>query len=258
MAEVVEELRRVGAGLGMVLMGLAVALVNGLALLAVVIALMDPVAGPPPMVEAAMTGGAGVVHSVTSTAMATRAPDPSAMVAAMARAHPIPFTILLGLGVLANVLSLAGKVYCLSIPSAAGASQFIMMAVACGGIGLALSIAGQVPDTGELAGDFLRTSPLFTMAGFLFYLRFLRRLAAYLGSAPLLVRAIRVQNLTIALMVTVLVTIIGGELGLSGTVTAIVLIGLVIGSLVVFFLYVRLIRSLQRTTNAAVETAMVD
>ena len=228
MVESVDELRRVGAGLRMVLMGLGVVVVN--AITAVVFAFLFAEPGK----------------------------EPTAIVEAMARDHTAAYTVLIGLEVLANVLAITGKVYCLSIPAAAGASQFILMAVACGGIGLALRVVGQVPEIDRSVLEFAQMGPVFTMVGFLFFLRFLRRLAVYLGSAPLLSKAIRVQSLTVALMVAVLVTLIGSGLGLATSATVIIMMGLLVAALFVFALYATLVRGLRRTVEAAAESAESD
>lgn len=224
MGVVVEDLRRVSAGLRMVLMGLALVVVNLVAAVAVVLAFGEP------------------------------GQDPAAMVAALSRNHTVAFTVLIALNLLSNVLAITGKVFCLSVPTAAGASQFILMAVACSGIGLGLWIVGQVPDLDASAVEFAQTSPLFTMVGFLFFLRFLRRLAAYLGSARLLAKATQVQIATVALIVTYLVAALGSAALLLHAAMVVVALVLAIGAMVVFVLYAILIRDLRRTTEIVAET----
>jgi hypothetical protein len=223
MGSVFEELRRVGTGLRLVFLGLIVVVINAIAAVGVAVAFLQP------------------------------GKDPASMVASLFRDHPTAVMALLGLGVLSNVLAIAGKVYCLSIPAATGATPIILMAVSCSVIGLALNVIGQMPDLGASAAEFTGTSPVFTIAGYLFFVRFLRRLAAYLGSTRLLTRAKQVQFASIALMVTYLIAAIGHSAGVLGIATIAVGLILALGGIALFGWYALLIFDLRKTTEAAAD-----
>jgi hypothetical protein len=224
MDSVVEDLRRVGAGLRLVFLGLIAMAVSAMAWVTVVLTLGERIA------------------------------DPAAILIGLNRDHPAAMTVLLALGVLANVLGIAGKVYCLSVPSAARATRLIVPALVCSGMGLTLWIAGQVAGQGEAAAELTLMGGIFRSVGYVIFVAFLRRLAAYLGSARLLNQARRVLAGTLATFLLLLTASLGTA---AGAVLPAILAAFVgaLGVLVLFGLYTLLVHELRRLTEAAVEYA---
>jgi len=225
MGSVAEDLRRVAAGLRLVFLGLMVVVINAIAVIGVTIAFRRP------------------------------DKDLAAMFAAIHRDYPTTVMLLIGLGVLSNVLAITGKVYCISVPVAVGASPLIVMAAACSGIGLALNVVGQAGEFGPSAGEISGVSPVFTIAGYFFFLRFLRRLAHYLGSARLVSRAKLVQMASLGLLFVSLAAAISRAAGVINATTGVGLFILAIGGLVLFGLYTLLLHDLRRTVESAASSA---
>jgi hypothetical protein len=225
MSKVGDDLHRVGAGLRLVLLGLAAATVAGLA--RVLLALAEP--------------GKDLLEQI----------------AVMEQDHPATVTVLTALTVLSVVLGIAGKALCLAVPAAAEATAMILLALAGSTIGLALHVAGALSGQGDVARDLQITSGLSTLLGYLFFLRFLSRLAAYLGSRPLAARAGTVQLGTMALVLVLLLLGASLEAG-AGDGLKIVGLFLMVGVVVIFVKYIRVVLDLWRETEAAAEVAVDD
>jgi hypothetical protein len=225
MSKVGEDLHRVGAGLRLVLLGLAAATVAGVARLLLVLA--EP------------------------------GKDMLEQLALMEQDHPMTVTILTAITVLSVVLGITGKAFCLAVPAKAEATAMILLALAGSTIGLALHVAGALSVQGEGARDLQITSALATLLGYLFFLRFLGRLAAYLGSPPLAARASYVQLGTLALGLVLLLIGASIEAG-AGDALKLVALFLMIGFIVIFVKYVRIVLDLWRVTEAAAEVAVDD
>jgi len=225
MESAAEELRRVGAGLRLVSLGLATLAVNAVAALVVALTLVKPEPNP----------------------------DLAAMLARLNREHPAAMTVLLGLGVLAHVLGIAGKVFCLSIPAASGAVPFIRTAVACTAIGLSLSFAGQAGGADASSAVLVQIGSIFTTVGLVFFLRFLSRLAAYLGSARLLAKTQRVQAGLLVLFLLFFGTMLAQSAVGIGPAIVVVALVLVLGVVILYGMYTRLVVDIRRTTEAAVD-----
>jgi hypothetical protein len=142
------------------------------------------------------------------------------------RDHPEVMLVLLGLNVLAIVLGIAGKAFCLGVPPAAGATAFIVMTLACDVILLLTMVVGRLAGTadGELAPVWMM-SVLF---GYFALLRFLRRLAEHLGSPRCAARARRIQvgsgSLLFATFVAALAYNSGGGPAMASVVGLLILI----------------------------------
>jgi hypothetical protein len=225
MSKAGEDLHRVGAGLRLVLLGLAAATVAGLA--RVLLALAEP--------------GKDLLEKM----------------AVMEQDHPATVTVLTALTVLSVVLGIAGKALCLAVPAAAEATAMILLALAGSTIGLALHVAGALAGPGEAARDLQITSALSTLLGFFFFLRFLGRLAAYLGSQPLVARAGYVQLGTLAFGLVLILIGASLEAG-GGDALKLVALFLMVGVVVIFVKYVRVVLDLWRETEAAAEVAVDD
>jgi hypothetical protein len=223
MDSVVEDLRRVGAGLRLVFLGLVAMAVSAMGWVAVVLKFGDPT-------------------------------DPGATLIRLERDHPAAMTVLLALGVLSIVLGIAGKVYCLSVPSEAQATRLIVPALICSVMGLAFWIAGHAAGQGETAAELTLMGGIFRTVGYVIFVRFLRRLAAYLRSARLLNQASRLLAVTLATFLLLLTASLGTAAGAILPAILAALVGL-LGVLVLFGLYTMLVFDLRRLTEAAVEYA---
>jgi hypothetical protein len=222
MDSAVEDLRRVAAGLRLVFLGLIAMAVSAMAWLAAVLTL------------------------------GKRTADPTAILIGLDREHPAAMTVVLALGVLAIVLGIAGKVYCLSVPSEARATRLIVPALVCSGMGLVLWIGGHASGQGEAAAELELMGGIFRAVGYVIFVRFLRQLAGYLGSPRLLNHARLVLLGTLATFLLLLTASLGTA---AGAMLPAILAGFVgvLGVLVVFGLYAALVHELRRLTEAAVE-----
>jgi hypothetical protein len=154
--------------------------------------------------------------------------DVPAILTALNQDHPEVVTVLIGLEVLAIVLGITGKAFCLGVPPASGATPFIVMALACDVIRLITMVLGRVA---EAAGAEL--APVMVMAwlfGYFAFVRFLRRLSEYLGSPRPAARARRVQVgsavLIFATFVAALVANSGGGQAVASAVGLLLLVAL--------------------------------
>jgi hypothetical protein len=224
MGTVGEDLRRVGAGLRLVLLGLATMAINGLA------------------------------HMILAFSLAEPGQDLMAKLTAFNQDRPATAMVLTGLSVLSVVLGITGKVYCLAVPAAAAATPLIMLALGCSTLGLVLSIAGTVSTPGESAFALLVVSIVLSVLGYLFFLRFLRLLAAYLGAGPLARRVASVQLGTMAIGFALMLFWAGVAAGIGEALAVLVLL-MMVGVLIVFVKYTRVILELWRTTEAAADAA---
>jgi hypothetical protein len=224
MGSVVEDLRRVAAGLRLVLLGLLALVVLAVVSVGVAATLAEP------------------------------AKDPAAIVLALNRDHPGVMTLLLGLNVLASVLGIAGKALCTAIPAAAGATAFIVMALICDGFSLALSVVGQAANLGEAGRELVQAAPLFKLFGFFAFLRFLRRLAEYLGAPWLAERARRTLVGSASLFFATFLAAVAISSGGSQAIVVMVGLLLLVGVPALFFLYARLVLDLRRLTDAAADS----
>lgn len=214
------DLRRVGAGLRLVLMGLGA------------------------------TAVASVAAMVVATTMAGPVKEPAAVVLALRADHPSAWTALLGLSVLASVLGIAGKGLCLAVPAEAGATPLIAMAVVCDVLYLALFVVGQSAEPGQAGADLAQSTPLFLLVGYVAFIRFLRRLAEYLGSSRLEARAKRVQSATLALFVTFLTGLALAAVGAEAAAMMAIFV-VCVGLLALFVLFARLVDGARRAADAA-------
>ncbi len=178
--------------------------------------------------------------------------DAPAIVQALNRDHPELVIGLLGLEVLAIVLGIAGKAFCLGVPTASGATPFIAMALACDVIGLVTMIVSRLADA---AGAEL--APVWVMAtlfGYFAFLRFLRRLSEYFGSPGLVARARRIQvgsaSLVFATIVAALAMNSGGGQAMISAAGLVIMVAVPY----LFILLARTVVELRREARAAAET----
>jgi hypothetical protein len=162
----------------------------------------------------------------------------------------------LGLAILAQILSIVGQFSCLDVPEKVKATGPIYAAVALSVTSIALSIASAIPAVAAPAWAG-QVAQLLSTAGSICFLVFLRRLAEFLGDPKQISRAgfvlvgtIIVIALAIVLVVLSLGMAGGGQPG-GGNVAVITLLGLglVVFGLVVFVSYANLVDGLRKTID---------
>ncbi len=230
-AEEGEGWRRVGAGLRLVLLGMAASVAVEVGFAVAAAFHVRPAKDP-----------AATIQSLRRSTL-LRALDADRPAVAMA---------LNGFVVLSCVLGIAGKVFCARAPEASQASGFAAASIFCDGMGLGLYAAGQAGPAGEAAAELGDLAPVvWTLAYFLF-LRCLARLAAHLRSPGLLVRMRRQQFGSLALL---LGSFVAAGLAASGGPLVLLIPGIVIslGVLTLFVLYARLVRDIRRAAESAAD-----
>ena len=222
-----EGLRSVAAGLRLVLLGMVatVAVQVGFAVAAALFVQLDP---------------------AKDTAETLQKVRQATLLRSLNADHAAAATVLNGLVVLASVLGVAGKVFCVRGPASARASAFLVASIACDAMGLAAlrRRAGRAGGRGPSAelGD---VAPLFWMLGYFLFLRGLARLAEHVKSPDLMRRTRRQQVGSLALL---LGSLLAAALAGSGGVVGMILPGAIIslGILILFILYARLVRDVRR------------
>jgi hypothetical protein len=198
---------------------------------------------------------ASAVSTVASLAVLVAVAEPGkdlpAILMDLNRDRPEVMVALLALNVLAIVLGIAGKAFCLSVPPAAGATPFIVMTLACDVIGLLTMIVGRV---GDAAGsELVPIMAMATLFGYFAFLRFLRRLSEYFRSPALVARARRIQvgsaSLIVATFLAALVLNSGGGQAMVSAVGLLILVALPY----LFVLLARTVIELRREARAAAE-----
>ncbi len=186
-----------------------------------------------------------------SATVAEQGKDGPAILIALNRDHPELVMGLIGLDVLAIVLGVAGKAFCLGVPPASGAMPFIVMALACDVIYLVTMILARLNEaSGPELAPVIAMSLLF---GYFAFLRFLRRVSEYLGSPRCAARARRVQVMSAGL---IFATFVGALLANSGGGSAMIpVLGLLLLISVpyLFVLLTRTVIELRREARAASE-----
>lgn len=224
-----EALRRVGAGLRLVLLGLA-AMVAARVAFAVAAALFVRLQGK---------DAAAMIQALRE----------SNLLRSLGADRPDAAMVLNGLVVLSCVLGAAGKVFFARGPAAAGASGFAILSAFCDGLGLGLYAAGQTGPAGAASAELGDLSGLVWLLAYFLFLRGLARLSAYLKSPGLMIRTRRQQLGSMALLfgsfLAAIVASGGGGAGLG-------MLGFVVGlgALVLFVLYARLLFDLRRAAES--------
>lgn len=152
------------------------------------------------------------------------------------RAAPLlliaPLLILAG-----TVLSMIGRILCLSVPAEVGATGLIYGAVLCDVAALLATVSGLVGGLPDLSGF----SSLLNVIGIVLFVLFLKQLALSIGAKDCAVRASNLLNLSVGLAAVIVVMLF---LPLMGVVA------LVLG-LCGFVLYLRLLSGLKLGLSAA-------
>lgn len=176
--------------------------------------------------------------------------------ALLTAALPALMPLGIGLMVIGSLTILAGQTMCTTVPAQSGARTAAIFSVACQLAGLLSGVAGRVLGLAIVSAGGLR---LATLAAFVLFFLFMRRLAVFLqrpdlqrlanyvmyGAAALLAGAV-VHGLVVTairvwqdLMSEVMVQVMGIGLLIGG-------IGLLLGSLVLFVTYANLVNALSK------------
>lgn len=137
----------------------------------------------------------------------------------------------------ASLVSMIGRILCLSVPQEVGATGLIYAAVLCDVTALIASVSGMVPGLPDVSGF----SALLSVGGIVCFLLFLKRLAVHINAGDSAVRATNLLNVSIGLVVVMVVMIFLPLMGL-------VALGL---ALLGFILYSRLLSGLKQSLSAA-------
>ncbi len=159
----------------------------------------------------------------------------------------------LGLSVLASILSIVGQFYCLDVPEKVKATGTIYAAVALSVTSIALSIAAAIPSVGAPAWAG-QVAQLLSCAGQICFLVFLRRLAEFLGDPLQISRAGFVLVGTFILIALAIVIVIasfammggGAPGGGSAGIIILLMLGLLVFALVLFIKYANLVDGLRK------------
>ncbi len=105
--------------------------------------------------------------------------------------------------ILANIITIVGKVMCLGAPQETGAREFIIAAVVADGLSLLISLAGLFQ---QLPSYAPQVANLLSMAGFVLFMLFLKQVAIFIQRDDLAQAAASVLTLGIILIVTAILT----------------------------------------------------
>jgi hypothetical protein len=155
------------------------------------------------------------------------------------RAAPLLLAVPL-LVIASSLLSMIGRVLCLSVPKEVGASGLIYAAVVCDVSSLVTAVSPMVPGLPNLSGF----SRLLSVAAIVFFLIFLKKLAVCIGDYDSEVRASNLLNLAIGLVVVMVAMIVLPLLSLQAFSAGPAVVSLIL-MLVGFFIYYRLLSGLR-------------
>lgn len=131
------------------------------------------------------------------------------------------------------LLSMIGRILCLSVPKEVGATGMIYTAVVCDVCSLFTEVSRMIPGLPNLSGF----SGLLSVAGMVFFLIFLKKLAVFIKDSESADRASSLLNLGIGLVVVMVAMIFLPPI----SILALVLM------LVGFFIYNRLLSGLRKS-----------
>ena len=156
---------------------------------------------------------------------------------------------IVGLSILAQLMSIVGQFRCLDVPEKVKATGPIYTAVALAVTSIALSIAAAIPAIGAPAWA-RQVGQILSTAGSICFLVFLGRLAEFLGDPRQIARARFVLFGTILMMALAIAVVALGPAGLPGggniPLVALLGLGLIVFGLVIFVSYARLLDGLRQ------------
>ena len=144
--------------------------------------------------------------------------------------------------VASSLLSMIGRILCLSVPKEVGASGLIYTAVALDVSSLFAAVSRMIPGLPNFSGF----SGLLSLAAMVFFLIFLKKLAVFINDSESAARASSLLNLGIGLVVVMVAMIVLPLVSLQAFALGPALLAFVL-MVVGFFIYNRLLSGLRKS-----------
>jgi len=144
--------------------------------------------------------------------------------------------------VASSLLSMIGRILCLSVPKEVGASGLIYAAVALDVSSLFAAVSRMIPGLPNFSGF----SGLLSLAAMVFFLIFLKKLAVFINDSESAARASSLLNLGIGLVVVMVAMIVLPLVSLQAFAFSPALLAFVL-MVVGFFIYNRLLSGLRKS-----------
>lgn len=144
--------------------------------------------------------------------------------------------------VASSLLSMIGRILCLSVPKEVGASGLIYTAVALDVSSLFAAVSRMIPGLPNFSGF----SGLLSLAAMVFFLIFLKKLAVFINDSESAARASSLLNLGIGLVVVMVAMIVLPLVSLQAFAFSPALLAFVL-MVVGFFIYNRLLSGLRKS-----------
>lgn len=144
--------------------------------------------------------------------------------------------------VASSLLSMIGRILCLSVPKEVGASGLIYAAVALDVSSLFAAVSRMIPGLPNFSGF----TGLLSLAAMVFFLIFLKKLAVFINDSESAARASSLLNLGIGLVVVMVAMIVLPLVSLQAFAFSPALLAFVL-MVVGFFIYNRLLSGLRKS-----------
>ena len=144
--------------------------------------------------------------------------------------------------VASSLLSMIGRILCLSVPKEVGASGLIYAAVALDVSSLFAAVSRMIPGLPNFSGF----TGLLSLAAMVFFLIFLKKLAVFINDSESAARASSLLNLGIGLVVVMVAMIVLPLVSLQAFALGPALLAFVL-MVVGFFIYNRLLSGLRKS-----------
>ena len=144
--------------------------------------------------------------------------------------------------VASSLLSMIGRILCLSVPKEVGASGLIYTAVALDVSSLFAAVSRMIPGRPNFSGF----TGLLSLAAMVFFLIFLKKLAVFINDSESAARASSLLNLGIGLVVVMVAMIVLPLVSLQAFALGPALLAFVL-MVVGFFIYNRLLSGLRKS-----------
>ena len=144
--------------------------------------------------------------------------------------------------VASSLLSMIGRILCLSVPKEVGASGLIYTAVALDVSSLFAAVSRMIPGLPNFSGF----TGLLSLAAMVFFLIFLKKLAVFINDSESAARASSLLNLGIGLVVVMVAMIVLPLVSLQAFALGPALLAFVL-MVVGFFIYNRLLSGLRKS-----------
>ena len=166
--------------------------------------------------------------------------------AAVLRAAPL-LLLFPALLVASSLLSMIGRILCLSVPKEVGASGLIYAAVALDVSSLFAAVSRMIPGLPNFSGF----TGLLSVAAMVFFLIFLKKLAVFINDSESAARASSLLNLGIGLVIVMVAMIVLPLVSLQAFALGPALLAFVL-MVVGFFIYNRLLSGLRKSLGVKV------